>query len=289
MLVCFQVTPTFSQTDTVDYRNVSIPEKTVAGEFFIKGLCAALHSIYFDDKGNLYTGSLGDSAADFGKSGIKKIYKISPQKEITLAGEVKCVYITAVAVDNDENIYMATEEPTQILKISANGESTVLSETGTYGIRADSTGNIHYASNGKIYNISPQGEKIAEYEIEGLIDKRGDNIYNCTFGSHEITRYCVKANPVEKEVIALPVVVKGPVMNETTGSIYVKAYDNGDCLVKMEEGRPVERINIDIDIPFSRIPRQYVLNAAAFGKAEFGSDYLYIVTGTGDIVRIKVE
>jgi hypothetical protein len=96
-------------------------------------------------------------------------------------------YIWSLAVDNDGNLYAATGDPGQILRISSSGKESVFFKSDEANIRVlafDAKGNLIAGSDGSglIYRIAPKGDAFVLYsapkkEITALaIDKEG-NIY----------------------------------------------------------------------------------------------------------------
>jgi len=193
-----------------------VPTRTARPEYFLRSLSAAVHSIYFDEKDSMWIGSLGDTRSEVGKLGSKKIYRISPDKRVSVVAEVSCTYTTAVAVDKNEQLYVACEGPTQIVKVS-RGVQTKVADDGTYRLLFDDGGSLLYSANEQMFKVSPSGKKESVFPSGGLWDRKSRLLYGLKYGGGSITRREVKDDGTlgPKEIVAdgFPF-VKGLALNE---------------------------------------------------------------------------
>jgi hypothetical protein len=267
-----------------------IPARTVQPEYFIRGLCAAAHSISFDNQEHMWVGSLGDKPPDVHQPGPKKIYRITTDKRVDVAAEVQCTYTTAVAVDAGGQLYVACEGPNKIVRISKDGTQHEIAADGTYRFTFDGGGNLVYGSNGRTFRVTPPGEKTVLFEAAGLWDERARCLFQHTYGGSSITRRDIneghEAGP-ETLVAGGLAFVKGLALSPD-GELWMLGYDDGNYIAKVRQGGLAERIKLDLSIPSHGMDVRHALNSMTFGKGDFGAKTVYILTWSGDILRLAL-
>jgi sugar lactone lactonase YvrE len=268
-----------------------VPTRTIRPEYFIRGLCAGVHSIFFDDSGHMWVGGLGDKPPDLRQLGPKKVYRIGPDRKIDVAAEVECTFTTAIIADASGQIYVACEGPTKIVRISKDGVQTQLAADGTYRFSLDQEGNLRYGANGKTYQISAAGERTLVFEASGLWDVKSGSLYGHSYGGNSITRRDVKGDrtlgPEEVFIDGLPF-VKGLAV-DAEGGLWILGYDDGDYVARISRGRVAERFNLDLAISVPGMEPRHILNSLTFGQGDFGARTAYILTWSGDILRLDLQ
>jgi hypothetical protein len=261
--------------------------------FFMKNICAGIHSIEIDNSGYMFVGSLGDNPSEIGKKSLKKIFKISPLGVIDETARIDCQFITAITSDSRGVLYFATLEELKgkVYKINNNRQITEIASgfSEIYSLKVDHRGNLLIGTD-KIYLINEKGEKSVFIPDKGVIDfdKDYQNLFMGTIDGNELFRYPV-CNSISTGANTFFEGLKGIKCLSVcpNGKIVVLSYDSRDLLTIIDNGKIIKQIQINIDLPKIFLPRRYILTNMAVGKKGFDDYSMYITTWTGDIIKIR--
>jgi len=135
-----------------------------------------------DSQGNVYAGT-GDNG---------KIFKITPEGDVSLLFDSPETDIFSLIVDAEDNIYAGTSPDGIIYRIKHGQVPETFFNSGekyVWSMALDNTGNLYAGTGmaGKLYKITPDGEGKVIYDSEDSHIKcllsSGDNIYAGTEGS----------------------------------------------------------------------------------------------------------
>lgn len=266
-------------------------------EYFMKDLCKGIHSIFIDNNNNMYIGNLGDTDNLLHKKGLKKIYKITPDKKVETISEIECQYITSIYVNENEDIYTAVLDNSiaRIVKINKEGVQEVIAEglSECTIMYIDLDDNLYLNLSGQILMISKEKEQtVFLADAGGIIDEDFRNIYSWEYMGNKITRYLINENniPETPEVYLETIGVKGIVTQND--KLYVLSFNRDNKIISIDtKDKSISETKIDmtgIEKYFSFSDKKHWLTSMTFGKGDFMEECLYITTWSGDIIRVQI-
>ncbi len=125
---------------------------------------SALWAVAEDSRGNIYTGGGGPGSQ-------AKLFRIDPSGESTVLAELEGLEIQAIAVNKQDEVFVATTPDGAIYKIGQDTEvETVFQPDAKYiwAMAIDSNGDLYIGTGdlGRIYKVSPGGQGAVFFETE---------------------------------------------------------------------------------------------------------------------------
>ncbi|MCL5743745.1 MAG: hypothetical protein M1541_07435, partial [Acidobacteria bacterium] len=189
--LCFAVeTRTWSQNDYSDFekgnlKNLSLSSDgriTIAPVFreIFDSSSVYLWALAQDSRGNLYAAGGGPGGPG------ARLYVIPPNGKGKMLMQLDDLEIHAVAVDKEDQVYVATSPDGKVYKVSPGGKSQVFFDPHAkyiWGMVFDSRQNLYIATGdkGDIYRVTPQGKgevffKTGETHARSLAIDAKDNL-----------------------------------------------------------------------------------------------------------------
>lgn len=269
---------------------------TVKAEFFTRGsyirggLAASFHSIAIGGDGYLYAGSLGDTDAEVGRTGKKKIFRITPAGKAEVFAEIECQYITALGMDNNQ-LYavVGVGEDRRLVGFDRDGNAaTVAAGIGdTYEIIFDGRGGIYLRAE-TIAKVLPDGSLQTVFERAGFINRDASHYYSVFPGSNgPVYRYAVEEGRLIEPGELLVEYLrfhKFVLVDQEHDRVLIGYFDGEECILIIHGDGRRTNLRIETDY-FGKGP---FFNDRALGKGGFGENYLYMTTPFGDILRVHL-
>jgi hypothetical protein len=180
----------------------------------------APEEMVFDSEGNMYTTNRNGNT----------ISKITPTGVVTTFASGAPSLLNkpiGLAIDSFNNLYVANENGGSITKITQAGvASTFASNIGSYGLTADTAGNI-YAGVGSVIKKIDQFGTVTTFATTDVNSARGlrfdaaGNLFVANFGNHTIAKYT--ADGTGSQFVNLGGYGPNDVAFDSLGNMYVAA------------------------------------------------------------------